>query len=74
MNQLSYNADNTLKKRIVTKQVLIDKTDFTGSDIRQCSSFGCQKYLTLTEQLCGNLCLEHMNIKPINITNIIFKK
>lgn len=38
-----------------------------------CSHFGCGNKLTLTEQLAGRVCTEHMNTKPLNLTLIISK-
>ena len=34
---------------------------FSGSDTRCCSYFGCGKELTITEAMCGNRCLDHQN-------------
>lgn len=36
-----------------------------------CSHFGCNKKLSLVEQLSGSKCLQHIGIKKIDITKII---
>lgn len=42
---------------------------FKGTDEEEpivCAWNGCNKHLSLTEKLCGNMCLQHQNRKKFN--------
>jgi len=41
---------------------------FTGSDDRLCSTFGCGKQLSLTESLAGSKCV-HCSVKKTTIAD-----
>ena len=47
------------------------QSQFNGNDHRMCAVFGCGKYLTLTEKLCGDKCLQHMGNNKMDINRVI---
>lgn len=47
------------------------QNQFNGDDARHCTFFGCGKYLTLTEKLCGHVCLQHMGNTKMDINLVI---